>query len=171
MATSSSTRRMIGRIEERSSRQGRSLAGCKSPHRQLPVFGRLAYPMRGEATNRVLLGRKSPGCPAGVFAGYSGARSISIPTRGLPGQKPAAPTSQEWDSWTACRALRDASDRRGARWPVACRRYDRPAHLPRGAVMGQTMPNAREMTCARQTTAPRQRRVVSEPLGIVRRAA
>src|SRR6476646_1068908 len=68
MATSSSTRRMIGRIEERSSRQGRSLAGCKSPHRQLPVFGRLAYPMRGEATNRVLLGRKSPGCPAGVFA-------------------------------------------------------------------------------------------------------
>src|SRR5215831_13616876 len=51
-----------------SSRQGRSLAGCKSPHRQLPVFGRLAYPMRGEATNRVLLGRKSPGCPAGVVA-------------------------------------------------------------------------------------------------------
>ena len=45
-----------------------SLAGCKSPYRQLPVFGRLAYPMRGEATNRVLLGRKSPGCPAGVFA-------------------------------------------------------------------------------------------------------
>ena len=54
--------------EERSSRQGRSLAGCKCPYRQLPVFGRLAYPMRGEATNRVLLGRKSPGCPAGVFA-------------------------------------------------------------------------------------------------------
>ena len=38
------------------------------PYRQLPVFGRLAYPMRGEATNRVLLGRKSPGCPAAVFA-------------------------------------------------------------------------------------------------------
>jgi hypothetical protein len=53
---------------EGSSRQGRSLAGCKSLYRQLPVFGRLAYPMRGEATNRVLLGRKSPGCPAGVFA-------------------------------------------------------------------------------------------------------
>src|ERR1700760_4277786 len=53
---------------ERSSRQGRSLAGCKSPYRQLPVVGRLAYPMRGEVTNRVLLGRKSPGCPAGVFA-------------------------------------------------------------------------------------------------------
>src|SRR6201982_482906 len=59
---------MIGGIEERSSRQGRSLAGCKSPYRQLPVIGRLAYPMRGEVTNRVLLGRKSPGCPAGVFA-------------------------------------------------------------------------------------------------------
>src|SRR5215831_12330741 len=55
-------------MTDRSSRQGRSLAGCKSPHRQLPVFGRLAYPMRGEATNRVLLGRKSPGCPAVVFA-------------------------------------------------------------------------------------------------------
>ena len=55
-------------MEERSSRQGRSLAGCKSPYRQLPVVGRLAYPMRGEVTNRVLLGRKSPGCPAGVFA-------------------------------------------------------------------------------------------------------
>ena len=59
---------MLGGIVERSSRQGRSLAGCKSPYRQLPVVGRLAYPMRGEATNRVLLGRKSPGCPAGVFA-------------------------------------------------------------------------------------------------------
>src|SRR6516162_8810520 len=45
-----------------------SLAGCKSPYRQLPVFRRLAYPMRGEATNRVLLGRKSPGCPAAVLA-------------------------------------------------------------------------------------------------------
>ena len=55
-------------LSRRSSRQGRSLAGCESPHRQLPVFRRLAYPMRGEATNRVLLGRKSPGCPAGVFA-------------------------------------------------------------------------------------------------------
>ena len=39
---------------ERSSRQGRSLAGCKSPHRQLPVFGRLAYPMRGEVEGRPL---------------------------------------------------------------------------------------------------------------------
>src|SRR5580704_17511448 len=38
------------------------------PYRQLPVVGRLAYPMRGEVTNRVLLGRKSPGRPAGVFA-------------------------------------------------------------------------------------------------------
>ena len=59
---------LIGGLRERSSRQGRSLAGCKSPYRQLPVVGRLAYPMPGEVTNRVLLGRKSPGCPAGVFA-------------------------------------------------------------------------------------------------------
>src|SRR6516164_1745412 len=59
---------IIGGLRERSSRQGRSLAWCKSPYRQLPVVGRLAYPMRGEVTNRVLLGRKSPGCPAGVFA-------------------------------------------------------------------------------------------------------
>jgi hypothetical protein len=56
------------RWRERSSRQDRSLAGCKSPYRQLRVFRRLAYPMRGEATNRVPLGRKSPGCPAEVFA-------------------------------------------------------------------------------------------------------
>ena len=58
-----------------------SLAGCKSPYRQLPVFGRLAYPMRGEATNRVLLGRKSPGCPAAVFAAV-GLPGLRGPTRG-----------------------------------------------------------------------------------------
>jgi len=32
-------------------------------HRQLPVFGRLAYPVRAEVTKRVLPGRKSLGCP------------------------------------------------------------------------------------------------------------
>ena len=31
--------------------------------RQLPDFGRLAYPMRGEVTNRVVLGRKRHGRP------------------------------------------------------------------------------------------------------------
>jgi len=31
--------------------------------RQLPDFGRLAYPMRGEVTNRVLLGCKRHGRP------------------------------------------------------------------------------------------------------------
>jgi hypothetical protein len=46
-----------------------SLAGWESLYRQLPVFRRLAYPIRGEATNRVLLGCKSPGCPAGVRSG------------------------------------------------------------------------------------------------------
>jgi hypothetical protein len=32
-------------------------------HRQLPGFGRLAYPVRAEVTKRVLPGRKSLGCP------------------------------------------------------------------------------------------------------------
>jgi len=59
---------MLGGIEERSSRQGRSLAGCKSPYRQLPVFGRLAYPERAEVTKHDVPGRRSPGCPAAVFA-------------------------------------------------------------------------------------------------------
>jgi hypothetical protein len=42
-----------------------SLAGCKSPYRQLPVFGRLAYPVRAAATKHDRPGRKSPSCPAG----------------------------------------------------------------------------------------------------------
>jgi hypothetical protein len=42
--------------------------GCKSPYRQLLVFGRLAYPERAEVTKHDVPGRRSPGCPAGVFA-------------------------------------------------------------------------------------------------------
>jgi hypothetical protein len=45
-----------------------SLAGRESPYRQLPVFGRLAYPERAEATKHDVLGRRSPGCPAEVIA-------------------------------------------------------------------------------------------------------
>src|SRR5215469_17117048 len=45
-----------------------SLTGCQSLYRQLPVFGRLAYPVRAEVTKHVLPGRKSPGCPAAVCA-------------------------------------------------------------------------------------------------------
>jgi len=45
-----------------------SLAGCKSLHRQLPVFRRLVYPVRAAATKHDRPGRKSPGCPAGVCA-------------------------------------------------------------------------------------------------------
>jgi hypothetical protein len=45
-----------------------SLTGCKSLYRQLPVFGRLAYPVRVEATKHDRPGRRSPGCPAGVRA-------------------------------------------------------------------------------------------------------
>jgi hypothetical protein len=37
-------------------------------YRQLPEFGRLAYPVRAEVTKHVLPGRKSPGCPAAVCA-------------------------------------------------------------------------------------------------------
>ena len=59
---------MIGGTMERSSRQGRSLAGCKSPYRQLPVFRRLAYPVRVEETKHDVPGRRSPGCPAAVLA-------------------------------------------------------------------------------------------------------
>jgi hypothetical protein len=36
--------------------------GVQVPCRQLPDFGRLVYPMRGEVTNRVLLGSKRHGC-------------------------------------------------------------------------------------------------------------
>jgi len=35
----------------------------------LPEFGRLAYPVRAEATKHVLPGRKSPGRPAVVRLG------------------------------------------------------------------------------------------------------
>ena len=45
-----------------------NLAGCKSPYRQLPVFGRLAYPERAEVTKHDVPGRRSPDCPAAVFA-------------------------------------------------------------------------------------------------------
>jgi len=69
LANLSTKRQRIAELARWSSRQDRSLAGCKSPYRHLPVFRRLAYSMRGEATNRVLLGRKSPGCPAGVRSG------------------------------------------------------------------------------------------------------
>ena len=37
-------------------------------YRQLPVFGRLAYPVRVEVTKHDRPGRKIPGCPAAVCA-------------------------------------------------------------------------------------------------------
>ena len=45
-----------------------SLTGCKSLYRQLPVFGRLAYPERAEVTKHDMPGRKSLGCPVGRLA-------------------------------------------------------------------------------------------------------
>ena len=41
------------------------LMKCKSSSRQLPGFGRVAYPLLGEATNRVLRGCKSHGRSVG----------------------------------------------------------------------------------------------------------
>ena len=54
-----------------------SLAGCKSPYRQLPVFGRLAYPGRAAATKHERPGRRSPSCPAAVFAAVGTIRGAS----------------------------------------------------------------------------------------------
>src|SRR5262244_654682 len=54
-----------------------SLAGCKSLYRQLPVFGRLAYPERAEATKHDVPGRRSPSCPAAVFAAVGTIRGAS----------------------------------------------------------------------------------------------
>jgi hypothetical protein len=45
-----------------------NLARCKSSYRQLPVFGRLACPVRAEATKHVLPGCKSHGRPGAVCA-------------------------------------------------------------------------------------------------------
>ena len=41
------------------------------PMPSIARFGRLAYPMRGEVTNRAVLGRKRHGCP-GIRSGCSG---------------------------------------------------------------------------------------------------
>jgi hypothetical protein len=57
-----------GRDEMGAADKSEYLAGCESPHRQLPVFGRLAYPVCAEATKHNRPGRRSPGCPAGAFA-------------------------------------------------------------------------------------------------------
>ena len=54
-----------------------SLAGCKSPYRQLPVFGRLAYLVRAEATKHDRPRCKSPSCPAVVFAAVGTIRGAS----------------------------------------------------------------------------------------------
>src|SRR5262245_56170670 len=54
-----------------------SLAGCKSPYRQLPEVGRLAYPGRAAATKHERPGRKSPSCPAAEFAAVGTIRGAS----------------------------------------------------------------------------------------------
>jgi hypothetical protein len=58
-----------------------NLGGCKSLCRQLPVNGRLAYPLLGEATNRDMRGRRSHGCSMRKRRGRSdlGGEQISGP--------------------------------------------------------------------------------------------
>jgi hypothetical protein len=46
-----------------SGRQGRESCGVEVPTPSIARFGRLAYPMYGEVTNRNRLGRTSHGCP------------------------------------------------------------------------------------------------------------
>src|SRR5262245_52024138 len=53
------------------------LAGCKSPYRQLPVFGRLAYLERAEATKHDRPRRRSPSYPAAVLAAVGTIRGAS----------------------------------------------------------------------------------------------
>src|SRR5215510_11538855 len=60
--------RKLGHGEEGAADKAECLTGCKSLYRQLPVFGRLAYPGRAAATKHERLGRKSPSCPAAVLA-------------------------------------------------------------------------------------------------------
>ena len=44
-----------------------NLERWKSFFRQLPVFGRIAYPVRAEVTKHVLPGSKSLSCPAAIL--------------------------------------------------------------------------------------------------------
>ena len=46
-----------------SAQQGRESSGVKVPMPSVARFGRLAYPLLGEVTNRDMRGRKSHGCP------------------------------------------------------------------------------------------------------------
>src|SRR5690242_19209028 len=62
----STVRRLVKRKQGGAADKAANLAGCESPCRQLPVFGRLAYPMHAEVTKHVLLGCKSLSCPAAV---------------------------------------------------------------------------------------------------------
>src|SRR5215467_13963023 len=91
------------RVGERSSGQG--LTGCKSLYRQLPVFGRLAYPVRAEATKHDVPGRKSPGCPVAVRSGRND----------LGGEQTCRPEHYEISasSKTTLRESRDSWDTRG----------------------------------------------------------
>src|SRR5262245_40388931 len=52
-------------------------SGSLAPYRQLPVFGRLAYLERAEATKHDRPRRRSPSCPAAVLAAVGTIRGAS----------------------------------------------------------------------------------------------
>ncbi len=52
----------------RSGQQGRESSGVRVPMPSIARFGRLAYPMRGEVTNRDMLGARNHGCPMQINA-------------------------------------------------------------------------------------------------------
>jgi Transposase, Mutator family len=64
LRTTNGMERLNEEIRRRGSgRQGRASRGVEVPTPSIARFGRLAYPMDGEVTNRHRLGRTSHGCP------------------------------------------------------------------------------------------------------------
>ena len=57
--------------------------GGESPLPSIAWFGRLAYPMHGSVTVRVLLGRRSHGCPVGLRAAAVGETWVANKPGGL----------------------------------------------------------------------------------------
>ena len=57
--------KLEGREGGGSGQQGRESSGVKVPMPSVARFGRLAYPLLGEVTNRDMRGSRSHGCPEG----------------------------------------------------------------------------------------------------------
>ena len=71
-----------------------SLAGCESLHRQLPVFGRLAYPERAEATKHDVLGWALGGLLGRLATGL-----IKPAHTQVTAQEAMLSANQEWQGW------------------------------------------------------------------------